>query len=165
MMQPSFDPIHASDDPLSIDWIAIHSSASAGPQIAPTASNSIQMLPPLLKPPVMPTNEDEMFIQSLERRLDALKRKRPSVDASLPLNRDITLYPDDITIYQTKLEAETEPLLLESELMTIPAIPDLDPSKHPRYGSLATNVTQKVFREQEIDDTETENVETSYGEL
>ena len=166
MMQPSFDPNRASDDPLSIDWISIHSNVSTGPHVATTAGNSTSMLPPLLKPPVMPTNEDELYIQSLERRLDALKRKRPSVEANLPLHRDPTLYPDDHAIYQTKLEAEMEPLLIHSELIVIPALLELDPSLHPRHGSLAAPVIHKTeSKEENIDDSESDEDSTSYGEL
>lgn len=165
-MQPTFDPNDLNDDPLSSDWFASPSSPSSGLSSAFTSAPAPQLLPPLLKPPVMPSNEDEMFLKGLERRMEALTRKKPSVACPVPLNIDKAHYPDENKLYQTKFEAETEPLLIETETASILDIPSLDPAQHPRYASLAPQPSSsKTMMNEEEESGEEDAEEANYGAL
>ena len=155
-MEPSFDPNNTNDDPWNTSWISADNSASTELEGPPTGSRPALALPPLLAPPPPEKDESSMYIEGLEKRLLMLKKK--STSTAPPSNGSVHhVEIGEKEVYKTRMEAETEPLMDDSELTGPKDENGLDPVFHPRYGSLAATKISTPEKDSESDDTSDEN--------
>lgn len=142
-MEPSFNPLGDSYDPTGSEWMEESNLTSNSTQQASIETSHSSSLPPLIAPPPPMEEKDEDFIRILEMRLEQVKKQNRTVH--VPKDGEVVYHVElgEKEVYKTKIEAEVEPLIDESEVAPSDDSENFDPVSHPRYASLASVTISK----------------------
>lgn len=130
-----------SSDPLGASWFSAPTSSASSSALparqGTSAPSNTPSLPPLLQPPPPVPDEDNPYLETLEKRHALAKKRTLDLAASGAYSGDVLhAHSEEVTIYKTKLEAEVEPLLEKNEAGDLNDS-EIDPSLHPRYAGLS----------------------------